>query len=347
MLDPFSTGPLSCGGGMRQGTAGDASTIASLRSAHDNARSQSHSHAAGKKAKTNNAIFSFLDDDESDVFDNLENFDDTLTMQDRIKARIQDFSKRGWISQKEEQKYTSILRNSGTPRGPIKNTAVANHVLKELSQELDATEEKCNGGTMINKQTRIIKAAANEIMSHATNLVLGERRSSSADPKSSKSLSSQTLKPKAAPQSFPKVKQQPINPEDLRNMPPPPPPPGPPPSRKSKLPAITDPKSLKDDLSTEETEELFIQMCFFAKQGFIQPPCCLACTYNEAMNGAAPNTACSRWVVWRKDAKKQLRPGNLEDNLLVVRCSESRKLIEGRVATRGYRWDRISKRLQQ
>jgi hypothetical protein len=64
-------------------------------------------------------------------------------------------------------------------------------------------------------------------------------------------------------------------------------------------------------------QQLFVEMCFFARLGFVQPPCCLQCTYKESIlekhlrsqhninpDGilVQPNRNCQRWVAWRKDA---------------------------------------------
>jgi hypothetical protein len=116
--------------------------------------------------------------------------------------------------------------------------------------------------------------------------------------------------------------------------------------------SIVEPHQLETDLSPTQLSELFVEMSFFARLGFVQPPCCLQCTYRESINrnkeAAAMipnNTHCGRWVVWRRNAKRMLHPHDLDNgNLVVVRCRVARQLLAGKVVPGGYKWD---KELQQ
>jgi hypothetical protein len=126
-------------------------------------------------------------------------------------------------------------------------------------------------------------------------------------------------------------------------------------------------------------QNLFVEMCFFARLGFVQPPSCLQCTYKESLSenlrkatssavfsNSCPILNCQRWVVWRKDAgadtistsvtanidgiesprstTSMLRPDTLEANIIFIRCHAVRSLLKG-IEVEGRQWDRSTKRL--
>jgi hypothetical protein len=88
-------------------------------------------------------------------------------------------------------------------------------------------------------------------------------------------------------------------------------------------------------VSDDEFRELFVEMCFFARLGFVQPPCCLHCAYHESMVGklngkqTSKNESCPRWIVWRKDATQLLQPDNLHGNILLLQCCNVRRILKG------------------
>jgi hypothetical protein len=104
-------------------------------------------------------------------------------------------------------------------------------------------------------------------------------------------------------------------------------------------------------LTISALQELFVEMCFFARLGFVQPPCCLRCTYRHAHDGAGspPDgggaSDCRRYVVWRKNATSLLHPSNLGSNVVLVPCGSARLLMDGQVVS-GYFWDAARKRLR-
>lgn len=110
--------------------------------------------------------------------------------------------------------------------------------------------------------------------------------------------------------------------------------------------SIVLPKFLSKELNEDQISELFVETCFFARLGFVQPPCCMQCTYRESMKEAIPNTKCTRWVIWRRDANHVLHPHHLCDNAIAVRCHTARKLLAGKTVG-SYRWDKYSKKLIQ
>ena len=91
------------------------------------------------------------------------------------------------------------------------------------------------------------------------------------------------------------------------------------------------------DVGDDQMQELFVEMCFFARLGYVQPPCCLRCTYKEALMDKNENMHCSRWVIWRKDTRILLHPLEMQGNLLMVQCRAARKLLAGEIVN-GYRW---------
>lgn len=106
--------------------------------------------------------------------------------------------------------------------------------------------------------------------------------------------------------------------------------------RKSQI--IVEASDLAQKLTKESIQDLFVETCFYARLGFVQPPCCLQCTYMESQKDANPDHECNRWVVWRRDARHVLHPETLEENTLFVQCHAARDLIAGKVVD-GHKWD--------
>ena len=98
-------------------------------------------------------------------------------------------------------------------------------------------------------------------------------------------------------------------------------------------------------LDEDTIQACFVEMCFFARLGFIQPPCCLQCVYRESIENKAMNPNCSNLVVWRKDANATLHPNGLAGNLVLLHCHEVRKLTgqQGTNDALSVRWD-VAKR---
>lgn len=98
---------------------------------------------------------------------------------------------------------------------------------------------------------------------------------------------------------------------------------------------------LKDDAAIKE---VFVEMCFYARLGFLQPPCCLRCTYNEAKEQRSVDVTCRRWVVWRKQTDQPLHPDTLGNNIIMFQCHAVRKLLNGKPVA-GQIWDAKRKQL--
>lgn len=108
---------------------------------------------------------------------------------------------------------------------------------------------------------------------------------------------------------------------------------------------IVDPKDVSKQFSESQIEELFVETCFFARLGFVQPPCCLKCTYRESLKGAVPKPHCDRWVIWRRDASHVLHPRTMGENTILVQCHAARQLLSGN-AIDSYQWNATKKVLQ-
>ena len=105
----------------------------------------------------------------------------------------------------------------------------------------------------------------------------------------------------------------------------------------STSPMIVDVQDMAAEIEDEQMQELFVEMCFFARLGYVQPPCCLRCTYREALKDGNVQSQCPRWVIWRKDTNQLLHPYQLEGNLLMVQCRAAKKLLAGKTIN-GYAW---------
>ena len=97
------------------------------------------------------------------------------------------------------------------------------------------------------------------------------------------------------------------------------------------------------EFDEQQLQDLFVEMCFFARLGYVQPPCCLKCTYQETMEHE-DNTPCTRWVVWRKDAATLLHPNMLDGNIIIVQCDKVSDLLQGDTVE-GRKWDAARKQI--
>ena len=102
-------------------------------------------------------------------------------------------------------------------------------------------------------------------------------------------------------------------------------------------PMIVELQDAATQMGDEQMQELFVEMCFFARLGYVQPPCCLRCTYREALKDGNAQSHCPRWVIWRKDTTQLLHPHKLEGNLLMVQCRAAGRLLAGK-KIEGYEW---------
>ena len=97
-------------------------------------------------------------------------------------------------------------------------------------------------------------------------------------------------------------------------------------------------------LNEHDLRKLFVEMCFFARLGFVQPPCCLKCTYSQAVVKGDKKKSCRNWVVWRKNASTQLHPNKLDGNIVMLQCHAANLLLQGK-RVEGCAWDARSRQL--
>ena len=107
---------------------------------------------------------------------------------------------------------------------------------------------------------------------------------------------------------------------------------------------ILDVRDIVDQADEDFVESLFVEMCFFARLGFLQPPMCLRCLYMESIEGMEEDSDCKHFCVWRRNANEALNPTSLAGNLCLVECHAARRLIEGNEVQQHY-WDHIKRRL--
>ena len=86
-------------------------------------------------------------------------------------------------------------------------------------------------------------------------------------------------------------------------------------------------------LTSSDLQDLFVEMCFYARLRFLQPPCCLYCSYKKSKGSKVAakddNRSCRRLVIWREDATKVLCKNKLAGNLLLVQCQHAQNLLRG------------------
>lgn len=127
-------------------------------------------------------------------------------------------------------------------------------------------------------------------------------------------------------------------------------------SLRSKIGPVNVPKNLFGVLPADQIESLFVEMCFFARLGFVQPPCCLQCAFNESrgvhsshsVDGKLQNinsNKCTKLVVWRFNAGTVFHPGKLEKNVVLVTCHTAQAWLRGEAVLNLW-WDPKSKRLE-
>jgi len=253
-----------------------------------------------------------------------------------LKERLEIFLSNGWLNQDEYRKYVAFL--STFDKSDCLGES-GNYALKELEKELDATEEeKMNSRS---KQQQPITSSWREMLTPSF-LTSSNTSSSSSSSSSSttKNTTAGTLTVNTDTTTSNKKQQtqpQPLATATNRVV-----------NGAIYAPTIVTPKDISNCFTEDDISELFVETCFFARLGFVQPPCCLPCTYKEAMKSNKPLLHCQRWVIWRKDATKTFDPTNenMRDNAIVVRCQSARKLISGRMIE-GFQWDKREKKIVQ
>ena len=112
---------------------------------------------------------------------------------------------------------------------------------------------------------------------------------------------------------------------------------------------VCTPAQVANTLSTKEMENLFIDMSFYARLGFLQAPSCLKCAYRDAHAGtdyrdAIAAKGCGRLVLWRKDTALPIHPDNMQTNSVVITCATAKAFMRGETVACVH-WDKDSQTL--
>lgn len=229
-----------------------------------------------------------------------------------LQQRLEKFQSKGWLSQQEHRKYSAFL-------SAFDNTAKIGEsgtfALKELEVELNLTETRMSGKQSTWKKiltpTKAKMGGGRSPFGVFSTNIHSSPRTFLKSPKAMPSFGNNTLKRYSN-------------------------------GGTTYQGTIVAPSSLSTSLSDDAIATLFTETCFFARLGFVQPPCCMQCTYREAMQSATPRMDCKRWVIWRRNATKPLHPSSICENAVAVQCQSARKLNAGNMVE-AYKWDRTRK----
>jgi len=243
----------------------------------------------------------------------------SVKLQD-LRTRLEAFSSKGWLSKQEYQQHLDFL--SAFDISCIGSND--KYALKELEKEFDTMQEQ--------KSQPAPQSWSDMFMS-----TLGMDTSKTPQTTANAGLSSFWSSGMAVSMSEDEDDEmpQPFASTTNRNV------------NEARRPTIVPPRDLANILSEHAISELFVETCFFARLGFVQPPCCMSCTYREALKGNIPDMECQTWVIWRKNANQTFDPSNntvMSDNALVVQCHTARKLGCGKMVE-GYQWGARQKML--
>jgi len=241
-----------------------------------------------------------------------------------LKARLETFWSKGWLSKKEYQQHLDFLSTFDV--SCIGSSG--KYALNELEKEFDTVEEK---------NIQPAPQSWSDMFMSNLGLSTAKPTTSKASTRSSGGLSgfwsnSMTMSEDEEDSLEPPTPLATATNKSVNSV---------------RNPTILPPRDLANVLSDHAVADLFVETCFFARLGFAQPPCCMSCTYKEALKGNIPNMDCSSWVIWRKNANRTFDPSNnanMADNALVVQCKTARKLVQGKMVE-GYQWDSRTKML--
>ena len=217
-----------------------------------------------------------------------------------LQHRLDRFVAKHWLTKTDYQQYTAFL--STFEKSDCLGDS-GNYALQELEKELDATERK-NKNRSSHKPKSWTDMITSTFLSSTTttNDTNSNTAAAAAENNSTTTKGPLATVTNRCPQSG------------------------------TALPTIAFPSELHNVLTEDAVSELFVETCFFARLGFVQPPTCLSCTYREAMKHHTPDYHCRRWVVWRIDAKQVFDPSpeKMRDNTILVQCQAARKLLAGK-----------------
>lgn len=257
---------------------------------------------------------------------------DATTRLKSLTSRLEAFWSKGWLSRKEYQQHLDFLSTFDVSC----MGSNGKYALRELEKEFDTMEEHNSepasqswsdmfmsglGMTTSNKATS--NAGLSSFWNNSMMATSHDDDEESSDDDSTDDEGSTTRRGRPLANATSRV----VN--------------------GARKPTIVHPRDLANVLTEHAVSDLFVETCFFARLGFAQPPCCMSCTYKEAMKGNIPNMNCTSWVVWRKNANRTFDPSNnanIGTNALVIQCKSARKLSSG-MMVEGYQWEAREKML--
>lgn len=242
--------------------------------------------------------------------------DDTVPL-DHLLQKIKTFRSQGWINVFQERGYLQLLGHDERTDGEF--FLVNDDAVQKVERELDLIERK--------KTTKSISTdsggSGNKITDAADADDIGSTKENSPDNRIESgdiNAASMSKKPLDANESNQQQRQLQFNPINM-------------------------PEEIANKLDRKQMENLFVEMCFFARLGFLQPPTCLRCAYRAAgasREGTAINVSmkqCNRKILWRKDAKLPIHPDRMQSNSVIVACQTAQAWMDDGVVS-DLRWDR-------
>mmetsp|Transcript_16958 Transcript_16958/g.37049 ORF Transcript_16958/g.37049 Transcript_16958/m.37049 type:complete len:324 (+) Transcript_16958:148-1119(+) len=263
---------------------------------------------------------------------------DPSSLLQHLKTRLESFSSCGWLTKEEYEQHTDFLsaynkNDSGSIGGNRGKFG-----LNELKKELDSIEETKSAQPAAPQSWSDMfmstLGVATSKKSTASSFWSGSNNNSGggdAATTTESSSSSNNNNTPSATKPLATATNRVVN------------------GAGGGAPTIVAPKDLSNVLSEDAVSEIFVETCFFARLGFVQPPSCMACTYKEALKGNIPNLQCQNWVIWRRNANKIFDPSNnidIGENAIVVQCRSARKLLSGKTVEH-YQWDERGKALRK
>jgi hypothetical protein len=262
----------------------------------------------------------------------------------RLLPKIAEMRLKKLITSEEESEYLKILTTKQGGGGGCDGDNNENNATEQVCRRLKDIERKHK-----HKQSQSAGGAAAAL--HASS-------SSNKRPKPKRALSKNNLfviRPEPEHQTKKVIQSQHAREKETRTR-----------TRTNTIPIpvkhgplVLNPSSCKQlNLSETDLQDLFVEMCFYARFRFLQPPCCLYCTHKRAkpqtqqqqqqppkkpgdgtdsIDSTSPlhNTKeeechpCRRLVLWREDATKILSKNTLAGNLLLIRCKDAQALLQG------------------
>eukprot|EP00535_Pseudo-nitzschia_heimii_P003296 CAMPEP_0197180532 /NCGR_PEP_ID=MMETSP1423-20130617/5110_1 /TAXON_ID=476441 /ORGANISM="Pseudo-nitzschia heimii, Strain UNC1101" /LENGTH=229 /DNA_ID=CAMNT_0042630621 /DNA_START=105 /DNA_END=790 /DNA_ORIENTATION=+ len=177
----------------------------------------------------------------------------------KLRKRLEDFWSRGWLSKKEYQQHLDFLSTFDVACIGSNGKSA----LRELEKEFDTMEEE--------KENPPPQSWSDMFMS-TLGVSTGKKASSSAGLSSfwTNSMAVSTSDEDDEDEGS-RRRSKPLATATNRTL-----------NGATETPTIVSPRDLANILSEGTRSELFVETCFFARLGFVQPPCCMSCTYKEA-----------------------------------------------------------------